>query len=141
MVSRDSVAVVVVVRRLPERLGGLLQSLRGQVLPGAITVAAVGGVQVSAPADVRVVDVPASSTLSAAVSAALDGHPSDFVWVLRDDTTVRDGALAALLAVFDTSPSVGVVGPKQLDSDLPGEIREMGESISRFTSRSALNGE
>lgn len=131
MVSRDSVAVVVVVRRLPERLDGLLESLRGQVLPGAITVAALGGVQVTVPPDVRVVELPGSASLSTAVSAALEGHSSDAVWVLRDDTKVRVGALAALLAVFDTSPSVGVVGPKQLDSDLPGEIREMGESISR----------
>lgn len=131
MVTRDSVAVVVVVRRHPDRLTSILDSLTGHIGQAQIAVANLSGESISLPSGVAGLELDPSTTLSNAVTQTLEGRTGEFVWVLRDDTVPRPGALAALTAVFDTSPSVGVVGPKQLDADIPAEIREMGESISR----------
>ena len=131
MVSRDSVAVVVVVRRHPERLAKTLESLKDQVSSSAIVVANLSGSAVTASPGVTVHTVGESLSLSDAVTASMSDRTGDLIWVLRDDVVVREGALSALLNVVDTSPSVGVVGPKQLDAEFPAEIREMGESISR----------
>ncbi|MEN9740381.1 MAG: hypothetical protein RLZ72_647 [Actinomycetota bacterium] len=129
--SRDNVAVVVVVRRHPDRLRTVLDAARAHVPGGAIAIANCSGTEISETNGVAIVTAPGSTSLSDAVSLALAGRASELVWILRDDTVPRPGALAALSAVMDTSPSVGVVGPKQLDADAPIELREMGESISR----------
>lgn len=131
MVSRDAVAVVVVVRRHPGRLANVLAALANEVPPSGIIVANVSGTELSPPAGIAVVTLPETLALSDAVSRVIQSHPSDLLWIVRDDSLPRAGAFAALRAVFDTSPSAGIVGPKQLDADLPIEIREMGESISR----------
>jgi GT2 family glycosyltransferase len=131
LVTRDSVAVVVVVRRHPDRLTSILESLNDHVERTQIAVANLSGESISVPSGVEKLELGPETTLSSAVTQTLAVRPGDVVWVLRDDTLPRSGALAALTAVFDTSPSVGVVGPKQLDADIPAEIREMGESISR----------
>ncbi|MEY4476575.1 MAG: hypothetical protein RJA31_79 [Actinomycetota bacterium] len=131
MVSRDSVAVVVVSRRHPERLTKALSSIAGQAPATSIVVANLSGTEIAVPSGVSIVTLAESSSLSDAVTTALDGLDKDLVWILRDDVEPRAGALDALLAVFETSPSVGIVGPKQLDAEFTAEIREMGESISR----------
>lgn len=131
MVSRDSVAVVVVSRRHPERLTNTLSAIAEHVPASAIVVANLSGTDVTVLRDVSVETLGETLPLSDAVSTALSGRDSELVWILRDDVVPRPGALDALVAVCDTSPSVGVVGPKQLDAQFPAEIREMGESISR----------
>lgn len=131
MVSRDAVAVVVVVRRHPERLTKNLDAVSTHVSPTAIVVANLSGEEISVPHGVSSLTLPATSSLAEAVTAGLSGRDEEFVWILRDDTVPRTGALSALAAVMTMSPSVGIVGPKQLDADSPIELREMGESISR----------
>ncbi len=131
MVSRDAVAVVVVVRRHPGRLANVLTALANEVPTAGIIVANLSGTELSPPAGITVVTLPETLTLSEAVSRAIESHPSGLLWIVRDDSVPRAGAFRALCAVFDTSPSAGIVGPKQLDADRPIEIREMGESISR----------
>lgn len=131
MVSRDTVAVVVVVRRHPGRLASVFAALADEVPTTGIIVANLSGTELSPPAGIAVVTLSESLALSDAVSRASEAHPSKLLWILRDDSVPRAGAFGALRAVLDTSPSAGIVGPKQLDADLPIEIREMGESISR----------
>jgi len=131
LVSRDAVAVVVVVRRHPTRLPNVLTALASEVTKSAIIVANLSGTELSPPAGITVVTLDETLALSDAVSRVIESHPSELLWILRDDSVPRSGAFRALCAVFDTSPSAGIVGPKQLDADLPIEIREMGESISR----------
>lgn len=129
--SRDAVAVVVVVRRHPDRLAKTLKAITAQVEPSAITVANVSGTEITVPSGITRFDLAATMSLSDAVTHALEGREAGLVWILRDDTVPRNGSLSALSAIFDTSPSAGIVGPKQLDADVPIKIREMGESISR----------
>ena len=127
---RDSLAVVVVTRRHPERLSATLASLAADKVPGSVTVVNLTGDSVPLSGQREIVG---SSTLSLshAVDRAVADSVAETVWILRDDTTVRPGAFAALASVLDTSPSVGIVGPKQMDADSPATIREMGESMTR----------
>ncbi len=41
----------------------------------------------------------------------------DFVWLLNPDTTLRPGALPALLRFFDEHPRAGIIGPQLLNPD------------------------
>ncbi|MEY4313077.1 MAG: hypothetical protein RLZZ319_586, partial [Actinomycetota bacterium] len=127
---RDSLAIVVVARRHPERLPALLDSLAADGIRTGITVVNLTGDDVDARS-ANIVTGRNSQTLGSAVTAALAAHPADTVWILRDDMRVRPGALAALASVLDTSPSVGVVGPKVMDATAPAVILEMGESMTR----------
>jgi len=63
---------------------------------------------------------------------------SEWVWLLRDDSTPTDSALERLAGVVESAPLIKIAGPKQRMSDQPGVIREMGETMSRFGERMAL---
>lgn len=127
---RDSLAVVVVARRHSERLSETLASLAADKVPGTVTVVNLTGDSVNAPG-ATVIDASTTLSLSHAVDRALAESTAEAIWILRDDNRVRPGAFAALASILDTSPSVGIVGPKQMDSESPVTIREMGESMTR----------
>ena len=96
MVSRDSVAVVVVSRRHPERLTNTLTAIAEHVPAASIVVANLSGTDVTVPRDVSVVALGETITLADAVTTALSGRDSELVWILRDDVVPRPGALDAL---------------------------------------------
>ena len=127
---RDSLAIVVVSRRLPERLPQLVAELAAVGGPDVITVVNLTGDDLALSGCTV---VPASRTLSLshAVDRAIKDSVAENIWILRDDTSIRPGAFAALASVLDTSPSVGIVGPKQMDGESPATIREIGESMTR----------
>lgn len=127
---RDSLAIVVVVRRHPERLSETLAALVEDKVPGEVTVVNLSGSDIDARGH-RVVTADPSLSLSHAIDRALAESTAETVWILRDDARSRPGAFASLASVLDTSPSVGVVGPKQMDARAPATIREMGESMTR----------
>src|SRR3954453_4412533 len=89
-----------------------------------------------------VLDAPKTTGFGDAVELALDayagapeapmpGRPGDaetvgWVWLLHDDCAPGPDALRHLLALGDTSPSVGVVGPKVFAWDDPRVLIEVG---------------
>lgn len=127
---RDSLAIVVVARRHPERLSELLAGLSSDKVPGTVTVVNLTGDEINL-SGCTVITAPSMLSLSHAVDRAIDGSSVDAIWILRDDTKPRPGSFAALASVLDTSPSVGIVGPKQMDAQSPVTIREVGESMTR----------
>ncbi|HLP23576.1 MAG TPA: glycosyltransferase, partial [Microbacteriaceae bacterium] len=64
--------------------------------------------------------------------------PGDAYWLLPHDAAPEPGALAALLAELETSPSVGVVGPKLVRADNPDYVVEFGLTTSRFGTTVAI---
>lgn len=83
--------------------------------------------------------VSATATLNfgSAVTHALGvitppANTDEWLWLLAHDTAPEPGALAALLATVEVSPSVAVAGPKQMDWDSPAYIREFGETLTQF---------
>ena len=127
---RDSLAVVVVARRHSERLSDTVAALSAENLQGSVTVVNLTGDSLTLKGT-PVIDAAPTLSLSHAVDRALADSSAETVWILRDDTRVRPGAFTALASLLDTSPSVGVVGPKQMDAANPATIREIGESMTR----------
>lgn len=57
---------------------------------------------------------------------------SEWLWLLAQDNTPAPDALAQLLGAVEIAPSVGIAGPKLMDSGDPTRISEFGQTISRF---------
>lgn len=130
MVDRDSLAIVVVSRRHPDRLPALIESVRRIDPPRSVCVVNLTGAALPT-GDYSLTEGASTLSVGQAVSAALRGSAANRIWILRDDVTVTPEALVALASVLDASPSVGVVGPKIMDGNSPSVIREMGESMTR----------
>jgi len=58
------------------------------------------------------------------------GELGDWLWLLHDDSAPEKFALENLLLVTERSPSVGLVGPKQLDWHNPREILQQGLTLA-----------
>ena len=55
-----------------------------------------------------------------------------FLWLLAQDSDPAPAALATLLGALEVSPSVAVVGPKQMDWERGDYIREFGQTLTRW---------
>ncbi|MCF8536076.1 MAG: glycosyltransferase, partial [Rhodoluna sp.] len=55
---------------------------------------------------------------------------SDWLWILHDDSAPLPGALKELLAVAEVSPSVAVIGPKQVDFNDHRIIVQLGLTLT-----------
>lgn len=55
----------------------------------------------------------------------------DWLWLLHDDSAPRIDALAELLKVVEVSPSVALVGPKQLQWNDPRQILQLGLTLTK----------
>lgn len=56
---------------------------------------------------------------------------TDWLWLLHDDSAPRVDALTELLKVVEVSPSVAVIGPKQLQWNDPRQIMQLGLTLTR----------
>ena len=103
--------------------------------------------QTVAPTSVHIVDTSKHSTISAqgfeliklppktnfaqAIDAAVQKLPKDgYLWILHDDSAPDADALEKLLHEVELSPSLAVVGPKQVDWDNPKIIRQLGLTLT-----------
>ena len=68
--------------------------------------------------------------LSRAVATLEPQTEQGFLWFLAQDSEPEPEALTTLLGALEVAPSVGVVGPKQMDWDRPDYIREFGQSVT-----------
>lgn len=57
--------------------------------------------------------------------------PDEYLWFLAQDSAPEPTALAELIGALEVSPSVAVVGPKQMDWDRPDYIREYGLTMAQ----------
>ncbi len=104
--------------------------------------------QTVAPASVLIVDTSRQSTVSTqgfeliklhpktnfakAIDAAVDKMPqSGYLWILHDDSAPDSDALEKLLHEVELSPSLAIVGPKQVDWDNPKIIKQLGITLTK----------
>jgi GT2 family glycosyltransferase len=72
------------------------------------------------------------TSFPAALDAALKHLAADgYLWILHDDSAPDADALEKLLREIELSPSLAVVGPKQVDWDNPKLIKQMGLTLTR----------
>jgi GT2 family glycosyltransferase len=76
--------------------------------------------------------VPFGEAIEAAArSVALERDDDAVLWFLGQDSAPRPLALEKLLGALEVSPSVAIVGPKQMEWDRPDYIAEYGLTMTR----------
>ena len=68
---------------------------------------------------------------SLALAVSKTSEQSDWLWIIHDDSAPLPGALATMLAVAETSPSVAVIGPKQVAINDHSVIVQQGLTLTR----------
>jgi GT2 family glycosyltransferase len=101
-----------IVRRTDKNFGALVAAGVGQTISGFVT----------------------NSTSNELGSAELENLNSaiGWYWLLHDDSVPDSSALANLLAAADLSPSVALLGPKQVDPDSPRRIIQLGITLTKL---------
>ncbi|WP_129338205.1 glycosyltransferase [Cellulomonas endophytica] len=126
-------ARVLVVDVGPVPAPGLAEAAARTLAEGAARAAARGTAP-GTPPGVRVIPVPGAATFGAAVRAALaadPGAPTEWLWLLHDDSAPAPPALAELVRAVAGAPSVGVAGAKQRTWTDPERLLEVGVRLSR----------
>ena len=154
---RASITAILVIRQGGEQLSESLRGLTTQSRPLSKLVLVdssadstlsplIDAALEGAPFEWSTCTVPYSARFAEAVEegmATAFGEDtsipdSEWVWLLRDDSTARDTALERLVGVVESAPLIKIAGPKQRMTDQPEVIREMGETMTRFGERMAL---
>ncbi|MCU1528242.1 MAG: hypothetical protein JWP75_2005 [Frondihabitans sp.] len=131
---------------LDRTLDGLSRQTRP---PESLVVVDIGGPgsaagRLSLGGAAQLTSASRGTTLGGAVNHALrvigPGVDSDdeWLWILGDDNTPADEALAELMATVEVAPSVAIAGPKLMRADEPAVISEFGETLSPFGASLAL---
>jgi GT2 family glycosyltransferase len=80
----------------------------------------------------EVLKLDSKTGFAAAVEIAVaHTKPEGFLWILHDDSAPDSRALENLLREVELSPSLAIVGPKQVDWDNPRIIRQLGLTLTR----------
>jgi GT2 family glycosyltransferase len=79
----------------------------------------------------ELIKLPPKTNFAHAIDAAVQKLPKDgYLWILHDDSAPDADALEKLLHEVELSPSLAVVGPKQVDWDNPKIIRQLGLTLT-----------
>ncbi|MCB9897827.1 MAG: glycosyltransferase family 2 protein [Planctomycetes bacterium] len=123
--ARARTAVVIVHYRTPALVLDCLETLVPELDPGRDVAVVVDNASADGSAEtlraalaqrawsaVRFVESPVNGGFSAGNNVGIAAVDADAYLLLNSDTLVRPGALAALRAALDSSPDVGLVGPR-----------------------------
>lgn len=131
------VATVVISRGNPETLQRTLESLSSQTHP--ITQVLVVEQSDSNECveltrsfgfgSISIQDTEEAAGIEAGVQALQGG--ASWLWILHHDSAPESRALEHLARAAEISPSVAVIGPKQLDWDQPIQIRQLGLTTTK----------
>jgi GT2 family glycosyltransferase len=137
--------VVLVVSNGARWLRESLRSLARQTHPRLGVVAVDGGstdgsreILQQALGPKRLIALPEDRGLSGAMRAVLDlpvARAADYVLILHDDAALASDAVTCMVDAAEGLRGVervGIVGPKVVDWDEPGVLREVGRSTDRF---------
>lgn len=74
-----------------------------------------------------------NASLAVSLNFAVEktSEQTDWLWVLHDDSAPLEGSLSALLDVAEVSPSVAIIGPKQVDWQDHRKIVQLGLTLTK----------
>lgn len=127
------VSAVVVSHDEPDSLARVLEQLRRQtVSPSRVLVVETSKNENSDAFGFETLKLNHKTNFASAIEAAVkhlstDGH----LWILHDDSAPEPQALENLLKEIELSPSLAIVGPKQVDWDNPKLIKQLGLTLTR----------
>ncbi len=140
------VIAILIARSGADDLDRALAALAAQTRPADVLIAVdlVEGTRptnsespFTAAGAAQVLSLPGGTPFGKAIAHAMKFAPpaeseSEWLWLLGQDNAPAPAALANLLGAVEIAPSVGVAGPKLIDSRDPTIISELGQTMSRF---------
>lgn len=126
------VSAIVISHDSPEFLSQTLAALQQQPIDELIQVeTGSAGSESTTESSKTFSLVNASLANSLALAASNISEQSEWLWILHDDSAPLPGALKAMLAIAETSPSVAVIGAKQVDYKDSSMIVQQGLTLTR----------
>ena len=128
-----NVSAVVLSHDEPVFLTRVLNQLSKQtVSPSRILVVDTSKTQAAPTSDFETLKLNHKTSFAVAIETALKHLATDgYLWILHDDSAPDLDALEKLLTEVELSPSLAVVGPKQVDWDDSKLIKQMGLTLTR----------
>lgn len=129
----SNVSAVVLFHDEPESLQLVLEQLEKQSLaPVKILIVDTSRNSQVPPTPHEVLRLSPKSNFAQSINAAFNHlNPDGFLWVLHDDSAPDSQALQRLVSEAELSPSLAVIGPKQVDWDNKKLIRQLGLTLTR----------
>lgn len=128
-----NVSAVVLSHDEPASLTRVLDQLSKQTLPPSrILVIDSSKTQAVPSAGFETLKLNHKTSFASAIEKAVKHLATDgYLWILHDDSAPDADALEKLLREIELSPSLAVVGPKQVDWDDSKLIKQMGLTLTR----------
>jgi GT2 family glycosyltransferase len=128
-----NVSAVVLSHDEPVSLTRVLDQLSKQTIPPSrILVVDSSKTEAAPTAGFETLKLNHKASFAAAIEAAVKHLATDgYIWILHDDSAPDSDALEKLLKEIELSPSLAVVGPKQVDWDDPKLIKQLGLTLTR----------
>ena len=128
-----NVHAVVLSHDQPETLQRVLDQLSKQTIaPTSVHVVDTSKHSTISSQGFELIKLPPKTNFAHAIDSAVQKLPKDgYLWILHDDSAPDADALEKLLHEVELSPSLAVVGPKQVDWDNPKIIRQLGLTLTR----------
>ena len=128
-----NVSAVVLSHDQPASLSRVLDQLSKQsVSPSRILIVDTSKNQAIPSGGFESLKLSPKTNFAVAIEAALKHLAVDgYLWILHDDSAPSPDTLEKLLTEVELSPSLAVVGTKQVDWDNPKLIKQMGLTLTR----------
>ena len=127
------VFAVVVSHDSPESLSRVLDQLSKQTATPTRTLIVDTSKSKALPAgNFETLKLHPKTNFAEAIESAVKHLAADgYLWILHDDSAPESDALANLLKEVELSPSLAVVGPKQVDWENPKLIKQLGLTLTK----------
>jgi len=128
-----NVCAVVLAHDQPQFLERVLADLKNQsVTPSRVLIVDTSKQAAASGQGYEVLKLDSKTNFAAAIEAAvMHTSPEGFLWILHDDSAPDSKSLENLLREVELSPSLAIVGPKQVDWDNPRVIKQLGLTLTR----------
>jgi len=128
-----NVCAIVLAHDQPQFLERVLADLKNQsVAPSRVLIVDTSKQATASSQGYEVLKLDSKTKFAAAIEAAVrHTSPEGFLWILHDDSAPDSRALENLLREVELSPSLAIVGPKQVDWDNPRVIKQLGLTLTR----------
>jgi GT2 family glycosyltransferase len=128
-----NVCAIVLAHDQPQYLARVLANLKNQsITPSKVLVVDTSEQEPVSNLGFEVLKLDSKTGFAAAIDAAVMHLAAEgYLWILHDDSAPDERALEFLLREVELSPSLAIVGPKQVDWENPKIIKQLGLTLTR----------
>lgn len=128
-----NVCAIVLSHDQPQLLERVLTQLKQQsVTPSKVLIVDTSIESITSNHGYEILKLDSKTKFATSIDLAVKHlGPEGFLWILHDDSAPDIRALEFLLREVELSPSLAIVGPKQVDWDNPRIIKQLGLTLTR----------